>query len=448
MADIQKQIATLINGMNLSDEQINQLAENLNTLKSLFVLETDEAVAKAKDGSHLTRKGFDLLGRAVAGQELKYTRIAFGDSTSDGVILEPTLEEQFEFNALINWKMDIPLAEVRFTGGGTAAVKGVLKNTTIETGFFMREMGLFAIDPETNQEILYAYRNSILCDYLPGSGGAILWDLIFTMITVIDSATNVTAVIDSALAYVSQVEFSQHIYSNNPHPNIPTKGADVEKTSAIWSIDEDDNLHKISADNLAKQLLGGEASTIPKLNSRLTQAEVNIANLFMQLDAEKELGLQANLLLVEDFSDNESCDMYSCKVLTALAGIDNIQLQSDQNILCGSWYTISDGVNSEYVQVQSVNKNGSAYVVVVDRPLTCTYNLDNCYFMRSTSTIAQNSAQGAGDIRAVTQKFTETFSGAGANVLSELPLNTTQSKAAAFALTGDFAFVDGFFTLT
>ena len=450
MADTAQQIATLIEGMNLTDEQITLLTKNLATLKQNSLNELDDAVARAKEGTRLTRNGFAVMGKAIAGKELHYTRVVLGDATVNGQMRMPSEEEAYEFDDLINPRMSVPMSDVQFTGGGTVMVKCQVKNADVPEGFHIAEIGLFAIDPDTGQEILYCYRNTgIASDYMPASGGAVVWDITLSIITVVDKATNITAVIDANLAYLSQAEFTQHVNSTNPHPNIPQVSATVETAPAIWATDGDNQLHPITIENLTKQVLGGDASDIPRMNSRLTQTEVNISNLYMQLNAEKELGLHANLMLIEDFADNSCCDMYECNVITAVAGINNIQLESDKNILAGSWYTITDGAQSEYVQVRSVVRNGAAYVAILENQLSRTYDLSRTKFIRSSVLITGNAAQGAGDTRGISLTFSDVWKGTGGNIASTLHLETTQKNSVNFTVEGDGAFTStGYFTIS
>ena len=450
MADLATQIATLVDGMNLSDDQITKLTQNLATLKQQSILESDDAIARARDGSRLTKRGFDLLAKAISGKELRYSRVSFGDSVRDGTVVIPSIEEGVEFTDLISWRMDLPMASVDFTGAGTVAIKFSVKNATITEGFWARELGLFALDPDTGEEVLYCYRNAgLLAEYIPAGGGAVVWDIIMTLITVVDQASNVTAVLDANLAYVSQSEFSLHVTSENPHPNIPTLSTDVTSTSHVWAIDEDKNLHRLSTEDLAKIILGGDAGDIPKMNSRLTQTEINLANLYMQLYSQSEMGLTANLLLVEDFSKNEHCDLYECVVVNSFAGSSQLVLESDRGVLSGHWYTITDGVNSEYVQVRSVARNGNTYAVFLEQELVYTYNVENTRLLRSTALISGGKAYGAGDLRGVVYQFDEIFAGTGGNVATILQLDTSQKNSSAFTLEGDAAFTtNGEFTLT
>ena len=62
MADNTQQLEILSSGLGLTEEQLALLTSNLETLKTAQLSELSEAVARAKEGTRLTRRGFDLLG--------------------------------------------------------------------------------------------------------------------------------------------------------------------------------------------------------------------------------------------------------------------------------------------------------------------------------------------------------------------------------------------------
>ena len=443
-------IAALAEGLNLSTEQLATLTANFATWKQQALTSLDSDIAKAKEGTRLTKAGFDALAKASAGKELRYTRAAFGDSMVDGTLIRPTDEECSELTALIHERMSLPLADVSFAGGGCAAIKFSVQNQSVEKGFHVSELGVYAIDPDTGEEFLYCYKNSgIACDFIPGGDGSVIWNFIMTIITVIGEATNVTAVIDANLAFVSQSEFLDHVNSTNPHPNFIALGNDVTTSPYYWVTGEDNNLHRISLDELKRMVLGGDAVDIPKIDRRTRQNEINLANLYMQLQADNELGIKGNLTLIEDFTDQESIDTYSRKVLSQAAGIGNINIENDQGILVGHWYTISDNIHQEFVRVKSVAKNGGNYIVIFETNLIYTYNLANTVLMRSSALFENGTATGAGDIRGVTYNYTETFKGTGGNLLTTLMLDTSMRNSSSFGLSGDAAFTtNGEFTLS
>ena len=444
MADLANVLAA---GLNLTEEQLNQLAANASAWRDSELRQLAEDVARAQEGTRLTANGYELLGKAIAGKELRFTRVMLGDANG----LTPTDEEQYNMNNLINPRFEAAITQVQHTGGGTMAVRCQVRNAEVEEGFRIAEVGLFALDPDTGEELMYCYRNSgIASDWMPSSDGAVLWDLVYTVITVIDKATNITAVIDGGLVYVTQAEFSQHISSANPHPNLPSLAETIDDVAdSVWVNGGDNKLHPMSVSALGNQILGGDASNIPKMNSRLTQAEINLANIYLQLKTKEELGIEGNLILIEPFTNKDCCDLYSCNVIVAVAGVDDIQIETDKNILVGSQYTLTDGTNSELVQVKSIARNGTKVVAILEQNVVNTYNLNNTQLLRTTALIGDKIATGAGNIRVVALNFTENFKGTGGNVEQLLPLNTTRDNANSFTVTSDGTFsVDGFFTLS
>ena len=77
-----------------------------------------------------------------------------------------------------------------------------------------REIGLFAVDPDTQQEVLYAYK----CagengETIPAGGGADVIEKIFDIIIKVENATNITAVIDGSTVLLSHQEIVQELES-------------------------------------------------------------------------------------------------------------------------------------------------------------------------------------------------------------------------------------------
>ena len=287
MADVADQLATLTDGLGLTETQLAQLTANFAQLRNDALIELATDTAKAENGSIMTRNGLDVLAKALAGKELQYTRVAFGDSMVDEKFIEVTDTEAVEFNALLHERKDFPMVDVSFTGGGTCTIKVAVNNEDVNEGFWIREIGVFALDPDTGEEILYCYKNfGVLANYLPSNKSDIKWTVYLNIITVVDNATNVTAIIDASLLYVTMPEFVDHVNSKTPHPNIPNVDEELETTPYVWVTGENQNLHPISVYNLANLILGDDAANIPKMRTRISQAEVNIANLYMQINAE------------------------------------------------------------------------------------------------------------------------------------------------------------------
>lgn len=137
----------------------------------------------------MTAAGRVLQSKAQTGQLLKFTRIGLGDGEFSG---SPDL-----LAAMVSEKQSLSIQSQKTSGDGTSILRVIATNQGLAQGFYMREVGAYAEDPDTGEEVLYSYTNAGLeCDFLPGAGGAVTWEGVFDLITVVGNAANVTAVID------------------------------------------------------------------------------------------------------------------------------------------------------------------------------------------------------------------------------------------------------------
>lgn len=142
----------------------------------------------------LTNAGQALQTKVLAGETLTFTRIALGDGQLNGQPISP-------LTALISQKATVEVDSVRVVNTTTAQAAGFFSNKDISTGFWWRETGLFAQDPD-NGEILYGYTNAgDAGDYIPTVEDNRVEKYIFCSIAVA-SATTVDITIPSSDTYI------------------------------------------------------------------------------------------------------------------------------------------------------------------------------------------------------------------------------------------------------
>lgn len=142
-------------------------------------------------GLVLTNRGRILQSKAQAGTQLKYTRIALGDGNLGSSSI-------LELNALRHEIKSLLITKLKTLGDGKAVVGTVLRPQDVTEGFYFRELGLFATDPDVG-EILYCYGNAgSLAEYIPASGVDTI-EKIIDLQTIIGNATNVTAILNSLI---------------------------------------------------------------------------------------------------------------------------------------------------------------------------------------------------------------------------------------------------------
>jgi hypothetical protein len=154
-------------------------------------------------GMILTNNGIALQVKAEAGAVLNFTKVKIGDGQlADGQTLQ-------ELNDLINPLQEANITSVQALTGGQCRVRANVTNEGVLQGFYVREVGLFAQDPDAG-EILYAIATSTSADFLPAEGGATAVNNQFDIIVVVGNASQITAVI-SVTGYALLTDFNAHL---------------------------------------------------------------------------------------------------------------------------------------------------------------------------------------------------------------------------------------------
>ena len=138
----------------------------------------------------LTNNGRDLIAKTHEGKELKFSKFVIGNGTlPDGAVIA-------EMNGIISPRVNMSILRIFNPGHtGMAVISGAANNKGVLEGFFMREIGLFALDPDTGEELLYSYIYAgDRADFMPAQEGVDILHFRFDFHIVIEQAQNVTAI--------------------------------------------------------------------------------------------------------------------------------------------------------------------------------------------------------------------------------------------------------------
>lgn len=144
----------------------------------------------------LTQNGIALKAKAEAGAELSFTRVGIGDGTLPGGTTLNSL------TALVNETKSLDISSINVTGVGQVTLKTSFTNSGQLVDLYVREIGLFATDPDDG-EILYSVANAgDTADFIPAEGTDIIEEAL-NLVAIIGNAEDVTAVINSSLVYAT-----------------------------------------------------------------------------------------------------------------------------------------------------------------------------------------------------------------------------------------------------
>lgn len=174
----------------------------------------------------ITTNGLSIQYKAQTGKELKFTKFILGDGTYTGSIRDLT--------SLVSPKETVEIKRLNISGTGDTkkVIIGLdIDTSKIITGFYLREIGLYAKDPDTNEEVLMFYTNAgDTADYISNSTSTTITTKMINAELYISDVSNITAIIDTSLSYVTITQFNELSETvETISQNIPTKTSDLTK---------------------------------------------------------------------------------------------------------------------------------------------------------------------------------------------------------------------------
>ena len=148
----------------------------------------------------VTNDGLDLLLKVQTGEELNFTKFVLGDGNAPS--------NPATLHNVVNTVRNESIKRLHVqttTTNKKVAIGFNIDPSQLVSGFYLREIGIFAEDPDGGNDILVYYGNAgDTADYIaPASSGTISEKLIDIEIY-ISNADSITAVIDSSLVYATQ----------------------------------------------------------------------------------------------------------------------------------------------------------------------------------------------------------------------------------------------------
>lgn len=177
-------------------------------------------------GLILTQQGRQLQAKVEAGTKLVITKLKLGS----GVL--PEGKQMEELRDLVTPKQNVGIATIEVQNDGTCKLSATISNTGLAAGYYVRELGVFATDPDKG-EILYLVANDSAPDYLLAEGGATVVSQEFAVYVSASNTDNVVAQIDAgALATMGYVQLS----IKNHNDDIDAHSAAIGKHNSAASV--------------------------------------------------------------------------------------------------------------------------------------------------------------------------------------------------------------------
>ena len=158
----------------------------------------------------LTSVGINALLRAMCGDDLLFTNVRIGDGDA---------QNPATATALANPQKTLTITAMTVESN-YAVISTSFNNSTVNTGFRMKEVGIYVQDQDdSSKEVLYAYGSEPdeTADYIAASESNII-STSFAFSIFVSSAENIAAIINETLQYATKAAFDDHVgNTSNPH---------------------------------------------------------------------------------------------------------------------------------------------------------------------------------------------------------------------------------------
>ena len=333
------------------------------------------------NGLIITNAGLNLLAKAITGKTLNFTKCVCGDGWLG-------TRNPKELTALISQKRELSIQRMTVASVvGTAEFFLEMTNKGLTTGFFVREFGLIARDPDTNADVLYAYCNKGNdAGYIEPDNNVDQINYTLSLVTVIDQAKHVTAVINNTNQYVTYARLDQRfddLYAPYTNP------------AGFWTTapSGDKRLRPITIPQTKELLLGGIDPAA--LDKRLERVEDALSELWLAVETQQDFDGFSHFM-AEDFTNTSMIDTFRTDMIKVTAGSWTAEAEPADGLIPGSWYWLTDGVSSERVQVTAITEGKNSVTLKFDGPVMNTYRTDGTMLCRTTAKIKDGEATGAG----------------------------------------------------
>ena len=160
------------------------------------------------DDLTITNNGLNMIAESQAGAKLIFTKIKLGDG-------QITDQDVAKLNDIISEKMSTKISSLEKKTVGEIVIKFTVDNTELTSGFFVREIGIFAKINDGGEEKLYAYTNAgNYTNYLADKKTPI--DAIVAKINLaVGNATNINFVLDKSVIYVTLEDLESNLQKHN-----------------------------------------------------------------------------------------------------------------------------------------------------------------------------------------------------------------------------------------
>lgn len=153
---------------------------------------------------YITKSGLELEAKSRTGKTIEILRVEVGDGElTDNNITERT--------SLIHKILECEVNSLKEVDSQTI-INFILQQSKVDEGFYFREFGVIAKEPDTQEEVLYLYANAgNKAEFIDDKTSTAINDRKIDIVVKSNNTDNVTISIDNTGVYVEREEYQTKI---------------------------------------------------------------------------------------------------------------------------------------------------------------------------------------------------------------------------------------------
>ena len=211
---------------------------------------------------YITSAGLELEAKSRTGKTINILRVEVGDGElTDNNITEKT--------SLIHKILECKVNSLKEVDGQTI-INFILQQSKVDEGFYFREFGVIAKDPDTQEEVLYLYANAgNKAEFIDDKTSTAINDRVIDIVVKSNNTDNITISIDNTGVYVEREEYQtkieeieslintkankKKVYNISIDTNWTEEGTNTIEVEGILATDEV-NLHPVFSETRETRL--------------------------------------------------------------------------------------------------------------------------------------------------------------------------------------------------
>ncbi len=149
----------------------------------------------------ITLKGKSLISKLIAGEQTELTKISLSNRSYDQSSIE-------RLASISDIKQNVPIEKISRFNETLIKIKASMSNESLEEGYFMNTVGIYAIDPDEG-EILFAVMRTAKPSWVPPYTGSSVSVCVFNITLAVGNTENVNIELDTNVASVTDIFYLQ-----------------------------------------------------------------------------------------------------------------------------------------------------------------------------------------------------------------------------------------------